>query len=208
MRTGSWAWGRIAAGVAAPRGGARSGAPRAAAHAGGRPCRDHLRDQGLPWVPADTPRPGAGLGRLLTACGKGRWVLDLGSERQVREMAQGWQERACVLVCVPWHVSSCGGASATTSIESQAGVLGPPFSCVAASPPWGLATLDHLKTQTKEQREVLLSLCGKGPHVNRDIGNPSFACGRATHLLRKRGPVDSCASSQHCWTPGTRDQVN
>lgn len=48
-------------------------------------------------------------------------------------------------------------------IESRAGVLGPPFSCLAASLPWGLATLDHLKTQQKEQRKMFLSLEGQGP---------------------------------------------
>lgn len=61
----SWGWGSIAAGVVP------SGAP------GGRPplgcmavladlqvAGDHWWDQGLLWAPADTPRPGAGLGHL------------------------------------------------------------------------------------------------------------------------------------------------
>lgn len=44
------------------------------------------------------------------------------------------------------------------NIESQAGTLGPPFSCPEAFQPMGLAILNHLKTQQKEQRKVLVSL--------------------------------------------------
>lgn len=60
---------------------------------------------------------------------------------------------ACLAVCRPeWE------AQMQLNIESQAGTLGPPFSCPEAFQPMGLAILNHLKTQQKEQRKVLVSL--------------------------------------------------
>lgn len=68
----------------------------------------------------------------------------------------GQKEQVWVCVLAVWYLQ--GEPGMQPSAESQAGALGPPFSCPAASPPWGPATLDHLKTQQKEQRKMLLSL--------------------------------------------------
>lgn len=94
--------------------------------------------------------------RSLRASGFGQQAPGEGGGSGRSRGARGQWERHCVPVHMlgvchlerePW---------VQLSVESHAGVLGPPFSGPAASLLWGLATLDHLKTA--KRTKMLLSL--------------------------------------------------
>lgn len=82
---------------------------------------NHQWDHGLPWVLADTPRPGAGLGRPLAACGEnqgwasgfGQHVPGKGSSSGGPLRAQGGPEGTSVGVCARSVVPPGGARDAT-----------------------------------------------------------------------------------------------